>query len=230
MSRLAALLLVVAAAPTAGALARPHVGRRAVLASVGVAVSSMPRPAHADAIKDAALYQDEEHNIESLGSAAAYVPSVELKAKGASSSLVAVTMPPSGARSVGDYVRDPPLNPSNYTRPLLKASILATFRSTQCGSWTPRHSRSSLQRTMVQTGSPRKNRSKRASAGLDPLTSGLPSHQSAHCLAGVVETRLRSDTGVDPSFAFRIKSGLEIVPFVHCNKGGTWEGSPFTVR
>ena len=38
---------------------------------------------------------------------------------------------------------------------------------------------------------------------------------------------LRADTGVDPVFSARIKTGLTVVPFVHCKKGGTWEGAPF---
>ena len=39
----------------------------------------------------------------------------------------------------------------------------------------------------------------------------------------------RADTGVDPSFSFRVKAGSTVIPFVHTAKGGTWEGEPFAL-
>ena len=44
------------------------------------------------------------------------------------------------------------------------------------------------------------------------------------------EFSLRDDTGVDPSYSVRIKSGTTVVPMMHAAKGGTWEGKPFKVK
>ena len=43
------------------------------------------------------------------------------------------------------------------------------------------------------------------------------------------EQSLQGDTGIEPRFAARIKSGLTVIPVIHAKKGGVWEGKPFKV-
>jgi hypothetical protein len=40
---------------------------------------------------------------------------------------------------------------------------------------------------------------------------------------------LQSDSGKEPEFAFRVKSGSTVVPMIHTKGAGTWEGKPFTL-
>ena len=41
---------------------------------------------------------------------------------------------------------------------------------------------------------------------------------------------MREDSGNEPSFAARIKSGMTVVPMIHAKKGGTWKGAAFTAK
>ena len=98
--KLACLLVGTLAATNA--LSVSPLGRRAVLGGAA-SLLAVSRPAFADGVKAAALYQEEDANDSSAGSADVYKPSVKLGAKGASNSMLAVAMPTSSPPS-GDYV------------------------------------------------------------------------------------------------------------------------------
>ena len=102
---LMALCLALHCTATAAFTPRPKVnplGRRAALATAAAVVTGVSLPAFAEPIKDAALYEDEDHNA--VGDAANYKPFVRIKAAGGSSSLLEVRVPDLGPRSVDDYI------------------------------------------------------------------------------------------------------------------------------
>ena len=121
----------------------------------------------------AALYEDEDHNVN--GDAALYTPGVKVDAAGASNSKLSIVMPKSGGpRGASDFVD------CMWFRDASNGKIIAAE------SFGP---------------------------------NGLSRDFS-----------LRADTGEEPTFAARVKSGLTVVPSIHASKGGTWEGTPFKVK
>lgn len=170
MKRALAMALLCAASSDALSLTRVISRRTALGAAAAVAIA--PRPAFADGMKAAALYQEEDHNA--VGDAANYLPRIKVNAKGASNSLLAVTVPSPGPKSKGDFV--------------------------DC-MWF-----------------------------MDSRTFKVVAAENFGSNGLIKDKSMQADTGVDPSFASRIKAGTEVVPFIHCDKGGTWEGAPFSVK
>ena len=125
----------------------------------------------ADASKAAALYQEEDHNVQSLDDPAKYKPSVKVDAKGSANSKLAIVLPKPGPLSEDDYAD------------CMWFMDAKTFKVVAAENY-----------------------------GENGLTQDFS---------------LRANTGLDPAFSARIKTGLTVVPFVHCKKGGTWEGAPF---
>merc|ERR1711924_29121 len=96
-----AIALLLSLATTNALQHAAALNRRAVVLA-GTCAALAPRAVFAAADKQAALYQEDDHNT--VGDAAVYKPFIKINAKGASNSLLAVATPSPGPRSVDDYV------------------------------------------------------------------------------------------------------------------------------
>ena len=101
MQKLSCLLVGSLAATTA--LSVSPLGRRAVLGGAAAALVIPPQAAFADGVKAAALFQEEDANDSSAGSAAVYKPRIKVASKGSANSMLAIAMP-AKEPPAGDYV------------------------------------------------------------------------------------------------------------------------------